>query len=201
MSLSRPTPLDGAFREPRSTLQRPSLMLFGRPNPAAATLMTRMEFAAHDRPRVKLECLRILAGLKLERSRLRFLIGFGEQYLALTPEEAGIFQCELEHSDIQPKERRAMMDLTNSWEQKGIERGRHEGREEGREEGLEQGRNEGLQLAILRLARSRFQPPESDLFSAVNQVHDTEQLTRILDALCQNADLAELRQLIPPCGP
>ena len=86
-----------------------------------------------------------------------------------------------------------MMDLTNSWEQKGIERGRHEG--------LEQGRNEGLQLAILRLARSRFQPPESDLFSAVNQVHDTEQLTRILDALCQNADLAELRQLIPPCGP
>ncbi len=162
MSLSRPTPLDGAFREPRSTLQRPSLMLFGRPNPAAATLMTRMEFAAHDRPRVKLECLRILAGLKLERSRLRFLIGFGEQYLALTPEEAGIFQCELEHSDIQPKERRAMMDLTNSWEQKGIERGRHEG--------LEQGRNEGLQLAILRLARSRFQPPESDLFSAVNQV-------------------------------
>jgi hypothetical protein len=41
-----------------------------KPNPIAAALMARMNIAENDRPRVKLECFRMMATLKLNPSRL-----------------------------------------------------------------------------------------------------------------------------------
>jgi hypothetical protein len=37
-----------------------------RPNPVASALMAKMGIAAVDRPKVKLECLRLLATLRLD---------------------------------------------------------------------------------------------------------------------------------------
>jgi hypothetical protein len=47
-----------------------------RPNPAVCALMAKMKIAARDRPRVKLECLRLLTTLRLDPARMRLISGF-----------------------------------------------------------------------------------------------------------------------------
>ena len=58
-----------------------------RPNPAATALMAKMKMAPKDRPRVKLECLRLLVTLQLNPAKARLIGGFLETYLKLTPDE------------------------------------------------------------------------------------------------------------------
>jgi hypothetical protein len=45
-----------------------------KPNPVASALMTKMRIAPGDRPRVKLECLRMLATLKLDKARATLMV-------------------------------------------------------------------------------------------------------------------------------
>ncbi|HET6252130.1 MAG TPA: DUF4351 domain-containing protein [Tepidisphaeraceae bacterium] len=91
------------------------------PNPVAAALMTKMRIAPEDRPRVKLECLRMLATLKLDRARTTLITTSMDSYLKLTAAEANEYNRELE--TIEPKEREEVMQLTNEW----IEQGKIEG--------------------------------------------------------------------------
>ncbi|MFP5501365.1 MAG: Rpn family recombination-promoting nuclease/putative transposase, partial [Candidatus Sericytochromatia bacterium] len=97
-------------------------------NPVASALMTRMGVAREDRPRVKWECYRMLVKLELDPARLQLLSGFIDAYLPLEPREETEFKARAATGT--PEEREAVMELTNSW----IERGREEGRKEGREE-------------------------------------------------------------------
>ena len=59
----------------------------GKPNPVAAALMAKMQIAPADRTKVKLECLRLLATLRLDPARTKLISGFVDSYLKLTAQE------------------------------------------------------------------------------------------------------------------
>ncbi|MCX6365117.1 MAG: Rpn family recombination-promoting nuclease/putative transposase [Armatimonadetes bacterium] len=61
-------------------------------NPIASALMAKMKIAEQDRPRVKLECLRLLATLKLDPARMRLISGFVDTYLRLSRQEIVRFE-------------------------------------------------------------------------------------------------------------
>jgi hypothetical protein len=56
-------------------------------NPVAAALMAKMRIDAADRPRVKVECLRLLATLRLDPARSQLISGFVDTYLRLNVQE------------------------------------------------------------------------------------------------------------------
>jgi Domain of unknown function (DUF4351) len=93
-------------------------------NPVAAALMSKMKIDPADRPKVKVECLRMIANLKLDRARTFQLSGFIDNYLRLNPVEKQQFQVEVDKIKL-PKEREEVMEITTSWK----EEGRVEGRE------------------------------------------------------------------------
>jgi Domain of unknown function (DUF4351) len=99
-------------------------------NPVAAALMSKMKIEPADRPRVKVECLRMIANLKLDKARTFQLSGFIDNYLRLNPVETEQFQVEVDKIKL-PQERENVMEITTSWK----EEGRVEGRESG-ERGL-----------------------------------------------------------------
>jgi Domain of unknown function (DUF4351) len=101
-----------------------------QPNPVAAALMAKMKIDPADRPKVKVECLRMIANLKLDRARTFQLSGFIDNYLRLNPVETQQFQVEVDKIKL-PQERENVMEITTSWK----EEGRVEGRESG-ERGL-----------------------------------------------------------------
>ena len=49
-------------------------------NPVAAALMSKMKIDPADRPKVKVECLRMIANLKLDKARTYQLSGFIDNY-------------------------------------------------------------------------------------------------------------------------
>jgi predicted transposase YdaD len=92
-----------------------------KPNPVASALMAKMGIAAQERPKVKLECLRLLATLRLDPAKSYFISGFIDTYLRLTAQELPIFQAELEA--IMPAEKERVMQLTTSWKEEGLQQG------------------------------------------------------------------------------
>ena len=86
-------------------------------NPIAAALMSKMQIAREDRPRVKAECLRLLVTLKLDPARMQLISGFVDTYLKLDRQEEETFQTQID--TIEPEEQEKIMQLTTSWEQKG----------------------------------------------------------------------------------
>ena len=83
-----------------------------------AALMAKMKMTARERPRVKLECLRLLATLRLDPARSKLIGGFVDSYLKLSAEELKQYERELE--TIEPKERQTTMALASIWEQESI---------------------------------------------------------------------------------
>jgi hypothetical protein len=92
-----------------------------RPNPVAAALMAKMKIAKRDRPKVKAECLRLLVTLKLDPAKTRLISKFVDTYLRLSVQEEKTFQAEIDKIGVAQKE--AIMQVTTSWEEKGIETG------------------------------------------------------------------------------
>jgi predicted transposase/invertase (TIGR01784 family) len=92
-----------------------------RPNPVAAALMSKMKIAQRDRPKVKAECLRLLVTLKLDPAKTRLISKFVDTYLRLNVQEERTFQAELDKIGVAQKE--AIMQVTTSWEETGIEKG------------------------------------------------------------------------------
>jgi hypothetical protein len=97
-----------------------------QPNPVAAALMAKMEIEPADRPQVKVECLRMIANLKLDKARTFLISGFIDNYLRLNPIEEQQFQVEVDRIKL-PQERENVMELTTSWMEKGIVQGRESG--------------------------------------------------------------------------
>lgn len=115
-------------------------------NPVASALMAKMAMKPEERPRVKLECLRLLATLRLNPARMQLISGFIDTYLQLSRAEERIFLRSTEKTP--PRERKKVMEIVTSWMKEGLRRGRQEGRQEGRREG---------ELAlVLRLLNHRF---------------------------------------------
>ncbi|MGG6268156.1 Rpn family recombination-promoting nuclease/putative transposase [Leptolyngbya sp. AN03gr2] len=95
------------------------------PNPVAAALMSKMKVAKRDRPKVKAECLRLLVTLKLDPAKTRLISKFVDTYLRLNAQEEQTFQAELDKIGVAQRE--AIMQVTTSWEEKGIEKGVEQG--------------------------------------------------------------------------
>lgn len=125
-----------------------------KPNPVASALMAKMKIAPEDRPKVRLECLRLLATLKLDPGRSQLIGGFIGTYLKLNAAEAKQYKEEFEK--LAPEEKEAQMELMNPWvkegwdlglalgKQEGIAQGKQEGIAQGKQEGLAQGKQEGI---------------------------------------------------------
>jgi Domain of unknown function (DUF4351) len=92
-------------------------------NPVAAALMSKMKIDPADRPKVKVECLRMIANLKLDKARIYQLSGFIDNYLRLNSVEKEQFQVEVDKIKL-PKEREEVMEITTSWKEEGKVEGR-----------------------------------------------------------------------------
>lgn len=104
-------------------------------NPVASALMAKMKMRTQDRPRVKAECLRLLASLRLDPARATVIGVFVESYLALTAQEMTQYERVMEK--FTPAERTETMALMTSWQREGITQGMVQGREQGITEGKE----------------------------------------------------------------
>ncbi len=94
-------------------------------NPVASALMTKMQIATEDRPKVKAECLRLLITLKLDPAKMQLISGFIDVYLNLDESEEQVFRTEL--GTINSKDREQVMEIVTSWMKTGIKQGRQEG--------------------------------------------------------------------------
>ncbi|BDI32640.1 hypothetical protein CCAX7_46910 [Capsulimonas corticalis] len=115
-------------------------------NPVASALMAKMKMSAPDRPKVKAQCLRLLASLKLDPAKSTLIGGFIDSYLELTAQEMKQYERELEQ--FAPAERKATMELMTTWGRIGKAEGRIEGKIEGKKEGKEE--------LVVRILRRRF---------------------------------------------
>jgi predicted transposase/invertase (TIGR01784 family) len=92
-----------------------------RPNPVAAALMSKMNIAQRDRPKVKAECLRLLVTLKLDPAKTRLISKFVDSYLRLDVKEEQQFQTEIDRMGMNQQEE--IMYTMTSWEEKGMVKG------------------------------------------------------------------------------
>ncbi len=122
-----------------------------QPNPVAAALMAKMEIEPADRPRVKVECLRMIANLKLDKARTFLISGFIDNYLRLNPDEEQQFRVEVDKIKL-PTEREDVMELTTSW----------------KEEGILQGRELGERSLVIKQLTRKFGNLSPELLSRVN---------------------------------
>ncbi len=134
-------------------------------NPVAVALMTKMNYAPHERPYVKLQCLRWLLNSRLDKRKMELIAGFVETYLQLDADEEKIFQQEF--AKIPSRKRAKYMEYISPWRQEGIRIGEERGLKKGKQLGLKQGKQlglkEGKQLGmkegelklVLRLLRRR----------------------------------------------
>ncbi len=99
-----------------------------RDNPVAAALMSRMQMDHADRPKVKLECLRMLATLRLDPARSHLIGNFVEHYLQLSESEWLEYNREVEH--LAPEVQEITLELMTHWHKEGRLEGRLEGQEQ-----------------------------------------------------------------------
>jgi hypothetical protein len=95
-------------------------------NPAATALMAKMRIKPEDRVRVKLQVLRLLATLRLDRKKMDLIAGFVDAYLALTTQEELALRREVAKLP-ESKRKASVMELMTSYERKGRQEGRQEG--------------------------------------------------------------------------
>ncbi|MBW4698487.1 MAG: DUF4351 domain-containing protein [Aphanocapsa lilacina HA4352-LM1] len=166
-------------------------------NPVASALMAKMRIAPDERPRVKLECLRLLATLQLDPARMKMISGFVDTYLKLSAEEVRLFAVEL--ATIGPGDREGVVDIVTSWmeegmllgREEGIVRGREEGIVRGREEGLIQGRQEEALILVQRLLNRRLGELDTETLERVRTLSVAE-LEALSEALLDFRELADL---------
>jgi Domain of unknown function (DUF4351)/Putative transposase, YhgA-like len=95
-------------------------------NPVASALMAKMAMKPEERPRVKVECLRLLATLRLDPARMQLISGFIDTYLKLNREEERAFQVRVRATG--GREGKKVMEIVTSWMKQGIRQGRQEGK-------------------------------------------------------------------------
>lgn len=146
-----------------------------QPNPVATALMTQMQVAHEDRPKVKAECLHLLATLKLNPAKSRVIGVFIESYLKLTAAENKLYEQVL--AELAPEGREATMEMMTSWHQAG------------RQEGLQAGKED----LVIRQIRRRFGDVSTSLIQQIDRL-TVEQLNELGEALFDFANLADLKQ-------
>lgn len=134
----------------------------------------------------------MLVKLELDPARLQLLSGFIDAYLPLEPREEMEFKARAATGT--PEEREAVMELTNSWiergREEGLERGREEGREKGREEGREESRQREAELAC-RLLQKRIGSLTPERENIIRGL-PVERLERLVEAIFEIEAEADL---------
>lgn len=92
-------------------------------NPAAAALLSKMNYNEAERVQVKKEFLRMIVNMQLNPAKERFLYGFFEKYLPLNKREEEQLMEEIRHMDDADR----IMEIPISYEERGKEIGREEG--------------------------------------------------------------------------
>ncbi|HEY2588905.1 MAG TPA: DUF4351 domain-containing protein [Tepidisphaeraceae bacterium] len=100
-----------------------------QPNPVAAALLTKMRIPREDRPRVKLEFLRMAATLRLDMAKSELLRNFMTRYLKLTAQEQTMYNSEYER--LEPAEKESIVEVIDEWDAAGIAKGLRQGRAQG----------------------------------------------------------------------
>ncbi|WP_077325381.1 Rpn family recombination-promoting nuclease/putative transposase [Virgibacillus siamensis] len=100
-------------------------------NPVAAALLSKMGYSESERIQVKKEFLRMLAKMKLDPARQRWIYGFFERYLKLDEREEGELMKEIR----QMGDAEMLSELPISYEEKGIAKGMEKGMEKGKQLG------------------------------------------------------------------
>jgi flagellar biosynthesis/type III secretory pathway protein FliH len=138
-----------------------------------------VKMSARERPKVKAECLRMLASLKLDPARTTLIGGFIDSYLQLTAQEMKQYEREL--AGLAPAEREATMELMTQWHR--------EGRQEGRQEGLTQGKEALLE----RQLRRRLGAVSADMTARLARL-SADELDDLGEALLDFTTPADLEQ-------
>jgi hypothetical protein len=147
-------------------------------NPAATALMAKMRIRPEDRVRVKLQMLRLLATLRLDRKKMDLIAGFVDAYLALTAKEELALRREV--AKLPDKKRKTrVMELITSYERKGRQEGRLEGRLEG-------------QLALVQRQLQRRVGPLSPMAAKQVTRLNTQTLEALAEALLDFTSAADL---------
>ena len=144
-----------------------------QPNPAATALMTRMKMAPQDRPKVKLECLRLLTTLRLNPAKSELIGGFINSYLKLSDAENKRYERELAQYTSQGKDEEPMM--WTEWGQEGMRKGLHQGKQE----------------LVTRLVQRRFGAVPADVTERLDEL-PSEQLDELGEALFDFNTLSDL---------
>lgn len=158
-------------------------------NPVAVALMTKMNVAPTDFARVRLECVSLLARLKLDPARQRLISQFIDEYLELTTEQLEEYKTLL--AERGKSEQEAIMEYETSWERKGREEGLKQGIEQGIVQGLQRGRQEGAFALVMRLLNRRFGAQSEQLSSDIGKL-SLEQLEEMSEALLDFTKIGEL---------
>ena len=138
-------------------------------NPVAAALMAKMRIEPQDRPKVLIQCARMLATLKLDTARSELVWTFAESYLKLTAEETK--QYEREFASLAAEEQETAIQLISSFRREG----RHEGKE----------------TLVVRLMRKRFGVVSPELIQRLD-VLSSDQLDELGESLFDFTSLADV---------
>jgi len=163
-----------------------------RPSPVAAALMAKMNIAHSDRVRVKLECLRLLATLQLNRAKMKLTSGFVDAYLDLNREEQAAFEAEVQA--LAADETEEVMEIVTSWMREGLKQGRRQGRTEGRREGLEEGQLRAARADVLEILEARFKKVPAGMKKTLRAIEDRKRLRLLLRQAATAANLKEFQR-------
>jgi hypothetical protein len=144
-------------------------------NPIASALMAKMQMEEWERPKVKVECLRLLVTLKLNRAKTRLISGFIDSYLRLTGDE--MRQYEREFEQLAPNVREETMEIMSDWERQGIE----------------QGIGRGVERVLSKQIRKRFSDAPSELLNLLGQLSAAE-LDELSEEILDFTEFSELEQ-------
>jgi hypothetical protein len=142
-------------------------------NPVAAALMAKMKIEPQDRRRVKYECLRLLATLKLNPAKMKLISGFIDTYLRLNAEEARLFKADI--VAMNPETQEAVMEIVTSW----------------MEEGIQQGIQQGMQAIVQRQLLKRIGTIKPELQARISQLSSI-QLEDLAEAVLDFSSAADL---------
>jgi len=148
-----------------------------KPSPVTAALMAKMQFTPTERVTVKLECLRMIATLKLNPAKTQLISGFVDTYLKLDEQEESQFETELKTLGIVESEK--VMEIVTSWMEKGIE------------QGIERGRETGEKSLVMRQLNRRFGEINPSLVQKIENL-SLEKVETLAEALLDFQTLQEL---------
>ncbi|MBD2538609.1 DUF4351 domain-containing protein [Coleofasciculus sp. FACHB-SPT36] len=144
-----------------------------QPNPVASALMAKMNIEPSDRRRVKFECLRLLATLRLDPAKMQLISGFIDTYLRLSTEQERLLRADI--ARMEPTEQEVIMRIVTSWMEEGIEQGKQQ---------------EALSL-VMRLLPRRIGAVAPELQQRIQQLSQT-QLEDLAEALLDFSSAADL---------